>query len=226
VLPAGAIRHAVAGIVATVVVARLFSRVLLTQVSAPIEMKLVAFYAVVFGGLWLTCQRASRRFGTGRVLHDLGWVWRPTDIWRGIGTFLLARTLATIAILPWASDIEKLSRLTDGYERVPAAAFIVFAVCAIAGAPFFEELAFRGLLQRSLEARVGAGWAVVLQAAAFGLYHYVPELGGLNVPYVISLAATGLALGWIAKRTRRLGPSATTHLFNNVVAVAIVAARR
>jgi membrane protease YdiL (CAAX protease family) len=224
--PAGALPLAVGGIVATVLAGRALSSVLLERVDAPVEIKIIVFYAVVFGGLWSTCKVASARHGSGRPLRDLGWSWTPSDLWRGIGGFFLARLAHAIAILPWFGDLDRLSRLTEGYEHVSTASFVIFSIAAVVGAPLLEELAFRGLLQRSLASAVGQRWAIVLQAAAFGLYHFIPEIGTLNAPYVVGLAAAGLVLGWLACRAHRLGPSVSTHFFMNALAVVVVAFRR
>jgi membrane protease YdiL (CAAX protease family) len=224
--PAEALPLAIGGIVATVLAGRLLSSVLLERVAAPVELKIIAFYAVVFGGLWSTCKVASTRLGTGQPFRDLGWSWRPSDMWRGLGGFFLARLAHAVAILPWIGELDRLSRLTEGYEHVSTVTFVIFSISAVVGAPVLEELAFRGLLQRSLASAVGQRWAIVLQAAAFGVYHYIPEIGSLNAPYVTGLAAAGVVLGWLARRARRLGPSVATHVLMNGLAVVVLAFRR
>jgi uncharacterized protein len=223
---ARALPLAIGGIVATVVAGRALSSVLLERVDAPVEVKIVVFYTVVFGGLWSTCKVASSRYGSGKPLRDLGWAWTARDLWRGVGGFLLARLAHSVAILPWFGELDRLSRLTEGYERVSTATFVIFSITAVVGAPVLEELAFRGLLQRSLAGALGQRWAIVLQAAAFGMYHYIPEIGTLNAPYVAGLAAAGLVLGWLARRAHRLGPSVAAHFFMNALSVVVLAFRR
>ena len=97
---------------------------------------------------------------------------------------------------------------------------------AMVGAPILEELAFRGMLQRSLAARFGHARSIIGQGILFGLYHLTPGLGGANVPYVTALAAVGAVFGWAAWRWRRLGPGGTAHLFVNVLGVLTLYASR
>ena len=89
---------------------------------------------------------------------------------------------------------------------------VVPAVC--------EELLFRGwmlagLLGRShLPARVWA--AVVVQAAAFALFHLLPE----RMPQTF---VVGLVLGWLVVRTHSLLPAVICHLAHNSTPLAILA---
>jgi membrane protease YdiL (CAAX protease family) len=219
---ARALRPALVGVVASVVAARLTGTLLLNRLDAPTEVFIVCFYAVLFGGMWLTCRTISRRYGTGEPIRDFGLSWKPSDIGRGVLTFLIARVLQVIAMLPWAGDLDRLRRLTEGLERVSLPTFIIFAIVATVGAPILEELVFRGVIQRSLAARYGHGWAIPVQAVLFGLYHVTPGLGATNVPYVAGLSAAGLVLGWAAWRWRRLGPSSTAHFLVNATSTAIL----
>jgi membrane protease YdiL (CAAX protease family) len=176
--------------------------------------------------MWLTCRAISRRYGTGSALRDFGLTWKPSDIWRGLLAFFMARVLQVIAMLPWSGHLDRLRRLTEGLERVSLLTFIVFAIVAVVGAPIFEELVFRGVIQRSLAARFGYGWAIPVQAVLFGLYHLTPGLGATNVPYVVGLSAAGVVLGWAAWHWRRLGPSSTAHFFVNATSVLVLYAYR
>jgi membrane protease YdiL (CAAX protease family) len=221
-----ALRPALLGVVVSVVTARLTGSLLLDRLGVPPEVFIVCFYAIVFGGMWLTCRTISRRYGTGEPIRDFGLSWKPSDIWRGLLVFLLARVLQVIVMLPWAGDLDRLRRLTEGLERVSLATFVIFAIIAIVGAPILEELVFRGVIQRSLAARYGYGWAIPVQAVLFGLYHLTPGLGATNVPYVAGLSAAGLALGWAAWRWQRLGPSSSAHFFVNATSTAILFASR
>ncbi len=90
------------------------------------------------------------------------------------------------------------------------------------GAPFFEELFFRGLLLRSLARLFGsfAGWvgptaAVVVTGVLFGLAH-------AESLQLLGLAAFGIALSAIAYRTGRLGMNMFAHAAFNLTAVAAV----
>jgi membrane protease YdiL (CAAX protease family) len=219
---AQALRPAVIGVIASVLAARGTGTLLLNILDVPTEVFIVCFYAILFGGMWLTCRSISRRFGTGEPARDFGLSWRPSDIWRGLLAFFMARVLQVIAMLPWSGHLDRLRRLTEGLERVSISTFVIFAIVATVGAPIVEELVFRGVVQRSLAARFGYGWAIPVQAVLFGLYHVTPGLGSTNVPYVIALSAAGLVLGWAAWRWQRLGPSSTAHFFVNASSVALL----
>jgi membrane protease YdiL (CAAX protease family) len=223
---ADALWPGVLGVIGSVVVARVVAGQLLDRLDLSAELYVVAFYVMLFGGLWLTCRNVSRRYGSGRPVDDFGLSWRPSDIWRGALVFLLGRVFQVIVLLPFANHLDRLRRFTEGLERAPTSAFVIFSIVAVVAAPILEELVFRGLLQRSLTARVGNSQAVVIQAGLFGLYHVTPGLGFTNVPYALSLAAAGLALGWAAARWGRLGPSSTAHFFVNATSVAILAGAR
>ncbi len=219
-------RPAIIGVVITVVVARVTATILLNGLNARTEVYVVCFYSIVFGGLWLTCVEVSRLYGTGRPFRDFGFAWRPADAWRGLLVFVLARGAQLIAIIPGSGHLERLRRLTEGLESVSMATFVIFAVVAVVVAPIFEELVFRGMLLRSLNAQAGQVAAIGTQAILFGMYHLTPGLGGTNVPYVITLSAAGAVLGWAANRWKRLGPGATAHFLVNASGVALLYSSR
>ena len=221
-----ALRPAIIGVIASVLIARVSAAFLRDGLGVADEVFVVWFYAVVFGGMWLTCLSISIRFGTGKPLDDFGWSWRWTDILWGVPLFVLSRFAQLLAALPWTGQLERLRRLTEGLEHVSFATFVIFSLIAVLGAPLFEELVFRGVIQRSLAARVGSGRALVLQAFLFGLYHVTPGLGTTNVPYVFILSAAGLVLGWTARRWERLGPSSATHFLVNATSVLILYSSR
>ncbi len=223
---ARAIPWGIGGVVLTVVAARVAGSLLRYQLSAPSVVVLAGFYIVVFGGLWTTCLSASRRFGTGHPTVDFGARWRPADIWAGILGFIAVRILAVLALLPFIGHTHRLQHLTEGYRGVSWAAFGVFAFCAVVLAPLLEEMVFRGLLLRGLLARISPNWAILIQAAAFGMYHFVPQLGWENLPYVLQLFCFGLVAGWLARRMRRLGPGSTLHAINNTLATVLLAGTR
>ena len=223
---ARALRPALIGVVASVLAGRVVGRLLLDGLNVPTEIFVLAFYTIVFGGMWLTCLEVSRRYGSGNPIRDFGLSWTWSDLWRGLLVFLIARVLQVIVMLPWSGHLERLRRLTEGLERVSILTFVLFAVVAVVGAPIVEELVFRGVLQRSLADRFGYGWAIPVQAILFGLYHATPGLGFSNVPYVLGLSAAGLALGWAAWRWRRLGPASSAHFYVNATSVAVLFASR
>ncbi|MHB1853573.1 MAG: CPBP family intramembrane glutamic endopeptidase, partial [Acidimicrobiales bacterium] len=89
---------------------------------------------------------------------------------------------------------------------------VVLVLVVVVGAPVVEELFFRGLLLRSLQARIGSVGAVIVSGLLFGLAHFEP----LQLPV---LALFGVVLGVLALRTGRLGPGICAHAAFNSLAV-------
>lgn len=189
--------------------------------------ELVAGTAGLWTGLLMSCWWASRRYGTGRVADDYGFRVRRSDIPVGIGLAAVARLLVFVAVVPLVLLLDQpvmrnLSPLGDG--AAGAGALVLVAVLVL-GAPVVEELFFRGLLQRSLEAALPAAWAIVVQAVVFGAAHLDGELGLANVVVFVSTAIGGVVFGIAARSTRRLGPAVAAHAsFNVLPAVLLLAA--
>lgn len=88
---------------------------------------------------------------------------------------------------------------------------------------FFEEFLFRGALQTRLRLLAGPGWALVLQALLFGVWHL--GLGFTNTGHagllpalastLVNQAVIGLALGVLFERTRNLLAPSLVHILIN-----------
>jgi membrane protease YdiL (CAAX protease family) len=177
-------------------------------------------------GLSAACVLAVRRYGTGS-LRDLGLVGlRRRDLATGVVASVVARVLgaaavaALILVLPDESYGDSTSLLD---QRDPSVvAMVVVSLFVVLGAPFFEELFFRGLVQGVLMRRVDARTAVLAQATAFGIVHY--QIGMALGNFVITFTAVGLAgvvLGALRWHTGRLGPGMVAHAAFNLVAVVL-----
>ena len=94
----------------------------------------------------------------------------------------------------------------------------------VIGAPFIEELFFRGLLLRSLMPVAGAAGAIVTQGLVFGALHLRPSYGLGNVSIFVVIAAMGIIQGVVAERFRRLGPGIVAHGFFNLFALLLALA--
>jgi len=98
---------------------------------------------------------------------------------------------------------------------VPRWVVVAFALCALVGAPVFEELCFRGLTFAAI-ARWGARrglpavpWATIGSATLFAAIHLEP----VRLPVLLTI---GLVLSWLRARTGRVGASVVAHAFNNL----------
>ncbi|MDQ6925078.1 MAG: CPBP family intramembrane metalloprotease [Candidatus Eremiobacteraeota bacterium] len=94
----------------------------------------------------------------------------------------------------------------------------MFAVLAIVGAPFFEEVAFRGFVFNAFRRYLPGWFAVVVTGIVFGLSHLQPGNGGAIVP----LAVGGVVLTWVYYRTGSLVASMITHACFNLVPVVLI----
>lgn len=90
----------------------------------------------------------------------------------------------------------------------PALIFLTIAVP--------EELLFRGLLQRALEARLGARGGLAAAAAVFGLAHAPSPV------YVALATLAGVAYGWVYRRSGRVAAAALTHALVDAVWVLLL----
>jgi len=192
---------------------------------------LLGLWCGFFGGPWL----ASMTHGTKRLVADMGLRWRWIDL-VGVPIGVAGQFLVVLLYLPFEHHVAHFSqkfdapsqKLTGGAHGV---GFVAIAVLTVVGAPFFEELFFRGLLLRSFARLFGTAgrflgtagrWlgpaaAIVVTGVLFGLAH-------AESLQLLGLATFGVILSAIAYRTGRLGMNMAAHsAFNLVAIVAIVA---
>jgi membrane protease YdiL (CAAX protease family) len=186
-------------------------------------------------GLWIglggSCLVAVRSKGSGS-LRDLGLVPpRWVDAALGLG-FAIAGVIAVsiAAAIIQAIDKQLLpggrSDLTDPVDHGGALGIVVIYLIAVVGAPFFEELYFRGLVQGTLSARWGIGVGIVVQALLFGLVHLDPNNGWGNVGTFVIITIVGLGLGAIRYYSKRLPPGMFTHAGYNAIIVTVAVLAR
>jgi CAAX protease family protein len=182
-------------------------------------------------GLWLgltsACVYVSRRRGTGSLRRDFNLSFRWQDLGFGLAGSLVARILAIAAVA--AIPLPIPTRRIGESERVVfegasdtglELAVIVLVICI--GAPFFEELFFRGLVQGRLETRLGAASGIALTSLLFGAAHLTAWQGPWTLVYAWAVAASGLVLGLMRHVSGRLGAPMAAHAFFNAQVMAIV----
>jgi membrane protease YdiL (CAAX protease family) len=179
----------------------------------------VGFWVGLVGAVLVT----SRLGGSGNPVRDFRLRFRAVDAPVGIGAGLVAQLVVVPLIyLPFRSvidrrDLERPAR--ELADRAHGTAFLVLAVIIIVGAPFVEELFFRGLLLRSLQEYVADGPAIVLSGVIFGITHF----GLLQLP---ALAFMGVVFAVLAVRAGRLGPAIWAHMAFNATTVIALALER
>lgn len=161
-------------------------------------------------------REALRELGGGlaRVLALVLALW-PLFI---VGFVLWNRTMcrAWPAIVPGSCW-----HLTHPSLRWPAS-FLSLALAQLVVVALPEELFFRGFVQGRLEdalpptrTLLGAkvGWAVVIQAALFGLGHFLVTFD----PLMLTRFFPGLVFGWLYSRTRSVIPGTVFHAACNLL---------
>jgi membrane protease YdiL (CAAX protease family) len=176
-------------------------------------------------GLWTamlaTVILVSRRYGTGSLRRDFGLAIKRMDLVWGVCAWVAALLVSALVLevfsgTKFAGTNDQILTQQKGHE----AGVVVVSLIVALGAPFFEELFFRGFLRTALQARFGGHGAVWLQAVFFGLAH-TGEAGTTlgNVSVVLAMFLVGVVLGYTAKLTGRLGAGMIAHGLFNLVAV-------
>ncbi|MHB8498425.1 MAG: CPBP family intramembrane glutamic endopeptidase [Acidimicrobiales bacterium] len=187
-----------------------------------IAATLVGLWAGFLGAAWMS----SWLKGTRHLAADLGLRFRWVDL-AGIPIGVGGQFLVALIYVPISQHVHNFNqrfaapsqRLTGGSH---GAGYVVIALLTVVGAPFFEELFFRGVLLRSMSRLFGTigGWvgptlAIVVTGVLFGLAHD-------ESLQLLGLATFGVVLCFVSYRTGRLGMSMVAHASFNLVAVVAV----
>lgn len=198
----------------------------ITKLSEPptwyIVSTLIGLWAGFFGAAWIS----SFTRGTRNLVNDVGLRFRWIDL-VGVPIGVGGQILVAVIYAPIAQHVSNFNQRFDApSQRLTGsshgAAYAVIALCTVIGAPFFEELFFRGVLLRSLArlfGRVG-GWvgptlAIVITGVLFGLAH-------AESLQLLGLAVFGIILSLVSYRTGRLGMNMVAHATFNLTALAAV----
>jgi membrane protease YdiL (CAAX protease family) len=198
--------------------------------AAPPEWYIGTSLVGLWTGFFLGPLVASKVRGTGRFVRDLGIRFRPADV-AGIPIGLAGQVILDALYAPF---IKHLKHFTAPTHRLIGAAhgwgFLAIAILTVVGAPFFEEILFRGLALRALtrlftpmaahptrRRAAGVVLAVVVDGLLFGLAHW-------ELYQFAGLAAFGMLLAIVSYKTGRLGMNMVAHASFNLVAVLAVLA--
>ncbi|HUP87068.1 MAG TPA: type II CAAX endopeptidase family protein [Acidimicrobiales bacterium] len=211
---------AAAGFLAGIVVASVLGGIALAVTH---DRNGPALLVASFVGLWVPLVGAalvtSTSFGTRSLRRDLGLAFEPMDLVRG-SLVAVVGLLAAAGVQQLLSSFPDLVGTNTNFIEDQAKSLlgaVVVVGSTMVGAPFVEELFFRGLLQRSM-VRLGVA-AAFLQAVVFGLIHVTPAEGLGNVGIVLGVGVFGLVLGLAARHYGRLGPTMVAHSLFNAAAV-------
>jgi membrane protease YdiL (CAAX protease family) len=132
------------------------------------------------------------------------------------GTLGLSHALDSALVWSGLYHESELSNFAASLEGARGFPLLAAALAIGVLAPLAEELLCRGLIQRSLAARVGAPAALGLSAAAFGALHVEPVHAAAAALLGLYLGAAGWAAGnvWVP---------VACHVVNNLFAVGVAA---
>ena len=197
----------------------------LVELGWPIVAYVLVLAAIAYGPSLVWWWYASRRWGSGHPIRDVGARPRWSDLGWGPLVWLAAiATQIAIAALVLATGIP-LSNNTDGVDELAAdrAYVVAIVVTAVLVAPLVEEIVFRGLVLRGFLDIMAAPVAIALQGVIFGVAHVDPVRGSGNVGLALVLSGVGIAFGGFAHLLRRIGPTIVAHaIFNGVVMVLVL----
>ena len=162
---------------------------------------------------------------------ELGWVGprsigrRRKAYLREAGQGLLIGVVAQLAVVP--AIYAPILLLTDNLDvsgparelvdRADGLGIALLILMVVVLAPVAEEMFFRGLALRALEARMAPRAALIASAAFFGVTHF--QL--LQLPALVMI---GLVCGWLAQRDGRLSRALWAHVgFNATTTVVLLA---
>ncbi len=130
---------------------------------------------------------------------------------------LVGYGVSTLVGLEDQSEAGNTEFLTDSTPGLVRYALIFFVVV---GAPFSEELFFRGLSMRAIQKRFGKPFALVGSTALFTLPHFQGGSWQAVVVMLATIGTIGLLLGGLALGMNRLGPGIVAHAtFNSIATV-------
>ena len=163
-------------------------------------LKAALFLVIPVLSLWLL---ARRRGASVRIARP-GLRW-----WVPLAPALLLGTLSTVG--PFSNG--------QPDQWPPLATLLIAAIVTAITAGLGEELLYRRFLQTRLEALLGPVTGLLLASLLFGLMHVASHGAGSlgeSAAQVIALqGTTGIALGVIWMRTRRLGAIVLAHVLLN-----------
>jgi hypothetical protein len=187
------------------------SPVAMPTLYLPVDHMMVA--AVVMAALWFN-RRPLRQY---LALSRLGW----GGVGRNIGIGLAAYVV--FVILLGVLEVLRSSGVQVAPAPAPAKVVIDMAMIMslaaywfvlVVAAPIAEEMLFRGLLYRGLEAKVGAIATIMITSILFGMVHYL----GFGWPRAVATGCLGLLFGIIRWRTGNTTAAIATHATINFAA--------
>ncbi|MGE0307659.1 MAG: lysostaphin resistance A-like protein [Acidimicrobiia bacterium] len=166
----------------------------------------------------------SRTFGSRRFRRDYGLEIRPSDVPIGLLVGVVAQLVFVqflYELLGVFFDVSSLEdQAKDLTDKASGLGIALLVLLVVFGAPFVEELFFRGLVLKAFNSRINDTVALIVSAVLFALAHF-------QVLQFPGLVLFGMVAGYLAQRSGRLGPSIFAHMgFNAATVVVLISERR
>ena len=144
--------------------------------------------------------RSGILMGVYAFFRQMPWVLLVTIVYR-----LFLQLMADRGLI----ELPPQQEMVELYRNAPiGAAFFILVFCTVVGAPFAEELLFRGMMYRFVKSRLSMVNAMMLTSVVFALIHN-------NLSSFVPLCFLGCVLTWTFEKTGSLWSCITFHsLFN------------
>ena len=220
----GQVLAQVLGFLSALVAGRSDQLAALVKLSEPPTWLVMSTLLGIWGGFVGAAVLASRLRGTKRLAPDVGLRFRWIDA-LGIPIGVSGQFVVILVYIPIAPHIHDFhQRFAAPAQRLTGSSqgfwYAVIAVATVVGAPFVEELFFRGVLMRALVrlfgrvgGLVGPSLAILISGCGFAALHF-------EALQFLGLATFGVILGVVSYRTGRLGMNMVAHASFNALALA------
>lgn len=133
----------------------------------------------------------------------------PGSILLYIGTYLLMIAISSILSKCFP---ESLQNLNGSFDEIMNHSFIAVTIVIALMPAIGEELLFRGLTFGGLRVKYKLGWAIVISAIIFGLFH-------TSIVKLLPTAMLGACFAFIVYKTGSIYISMFLHFLNNFISI-------
>jgi membrane protease YdiL (CAAX protease family) len=187
------------------------SPVAMPALYLPVDHMAVA--AIVMAALWFN-RRPLRQYLT---MQPLRWGSVARNIGIGLAAYVVFVILLGVLEFLRSGGVEAAPPPAVPKVVIDTAMIMWLAAywfTLVVAAPIVEEMLFRGLLYRGLEAKMGALATITITSVLFGIVHYL----GFGWPRAVATGCLGLLFGVIRWRTGNTTAAMVAHAAINVAA--------
>ena len=120
------------------------------------------------------------------------------------------RIVSTFIKLP--PELEEI--LVEMFKVESLMDWMTILLAAVVFAGIFEEMLFRGLLQKALERKYNFQYAIFVSAFIFAVVHLTP--------FLLQVLVLGVVLGFLAWRSQSIIPGVILHCINNTLSIIFI----